>query len=96
MMYILNIMRLSDHRTQIYLPKNLYEQAKRRAQEEAISLSAVIRKALDRYLVAQEDWDTDSVSQLVGIVKDSGPSDLSLRVDEVLYGAKSHRKRRVR
>jgi metal-responsive CopG/Arc/MetJ family transcriptional regulator len=87
-------MALSDHRTQIYLPEDLYKRAKRRAQEESVSLSAVIRKALERYLVIQEDWETDSISQLVGLVKDSGPSDLSVQVDEVLYGVKKKRKRR--
>ena len=93
-MYIHDIMPLSDHRTQIYLPEDLYKQAKRRAHEESVSLSAVIRKALERYLVTQEDWETDSISQLVGLVKDSGPSDLSVRVDELLYGVKKKRKRR--
>ncbi len=87
-------MALSEHRTQIYLPKDLYEQAKRKAHDESISLSAVIRKALERYLTTQEDWETDSISQLVGLVKDSGPSDLSIQVDEVLYGVRKKRKRR--
>lgn len=69
-------------RTQISLPDRDHAAAKQRAAEMGISLSELIRRALSAQLNAQPRQRGD-LSHLFGIL-DSGHSDTSSRVDELV------------
>lgn len=72
------------HRTQIQLEKAQYERLKRRAAEEDISLSELIRRIVDRELGEQRGTDREKLREMRGIFADEGFS--ARDHDEVLYG----------
>lgn len=82
---------LSEKRTQVYFPVDLYRRIEKQAKKESRSSASLIREAVGKYLAeAQEkeiDWENDPFFKLVGIAK-SGMRDLSTNLDHYLYGAK--------
>jgi hypothetical protein len=51
-------MRLTDYRTMLYLPQDLYMRALQASKRQKKPLSVVIREALSRYLSHPEKGDT--------------------------------------
>jgi guanylate kinase len=80
-------------RTQVYLPRDIYEQLKQRADKEGITMAHQIREALMQYVIetAEEDEskyvisDDDPIWDLIGIVKNSGITDGSVNHDKYIY-----------
>ncbi len=85
-------------RTQVYLPRDVYDRLHRRAEEQGITMARQIREALEDYLAKiqielEEDEDNgilhadNPIFQMAGIGA-SGLGDLALNHDEYLYGKK--------
>jgi hypothetical protein len=79
-------------RTQVYLPRDIYEQLKQRANEEGITMAHQIREALLQYVVEQPEAEDapvlapdDPVWNLIGMCK-GGPEDGSVNHDKYIYG----------
>ena len=80
-------------RTQVYLPRDIYEQLKQRADKEGITMAHQIREALMQYVIetTEEDEskyvisDDDPIWDLIGIVKNSGITDGSVNHDKYIY-----------
>ncbi len=72
------------HRTQIQLETWQYEQLKRRAQEEDISLSELIRRIVGKELEDQVPFRKERLMELCGIIEDDEFSGRDH--DRVLYG----------
>ncbi len=83
-------MAVSEKRTQVYFPLNLYRKIERTARKESKSSAQIIREAVELYLEKKKekeiDWENDPFFKLVGIMK-SGAGDLSVNHDHYLYGA---------
>jgi len=79
-------------RTQVYLPRNIYEQLKNRADDEGITMATQIREAVAQYVVEAEEEerkpkviaDDDPIWDLIGCVK-SGITDGSVNHDKYIY-----------
>ena len=80
-------------RTQVYLPRDMYEQLKQRADEGGITMAHQIREAVALYVVETEEVedeskyaipDDDPIWDLIGIVK-SGITDGSVNHDKYIY-----------
>ncbi|MGH8194667.1 MAG: ribbon-helix-helix domain-containing protein [Woeseiaceae bacterium] len=71
-------------RTQISLPEEDYEAAKREAQRLGISLAELLRRSLRNVLPAD---DSKPWMRFAGMVE-SGDKSSSQRIDEVVYGRK--------
>ena len=78
-------------RTQLYLPRDIYEHLKDRADKEGSSMASQIREALAQYVVeeAVEDkapvfTEDDPIWDLVGMLK-SGITDGSYNHDKYIY-----------
>jgi predicted transcriptional regulator len=86
---------VSEKRTQVYFPKDLYRRLEKKAKIESKSSAAVIREAVERYLTEEReiDWENDPIFKLAGIME-SGAGDLSVNHDHYLYGAPKKRKAR--
>lgn len=83
-------MAVSEKRTQVYFPLELYRKVEKKARRESKSMASVVREAVEKYVAEEEkeiDWENDPFFKLVGIVK-SGVRDLSINHDHYLYGAK--------
>ena len=81
-------MAISEKRTQIYLPLQMFGALKKEARAEKKPIAQVIREAIQNYLeerrVRKIDWKNDPVTQGIGsIVADA---DLSVHHDKYLYG----------
>jgi len=78
---------VSDHRMQIYLPRDLYALAKQKATQEKISLAEIIRQSLEKNLVPMQKSKPknllESLASVTGIFKD-GPTDMSTNLDKYL------------
>lgn len=85
---------LSEKRTQVYFPKEVYRRIEEKAKKESKSSAAVIREAVERYLEEERDidWENDSIFKLAGL-GDSGLGDLSVNHDKYLYGGREPKKR---
>jgi predicted DNA-binding protein len=85
---------LSEKRTQVYFPKEVYRRIEEKAKKESKSSAAVIREAVERYLeeVRDIDWENDPIFKLAGL-GDSGLGDLSVNHDKYLYGGRERKKR---
>ncbi len=87
-------MSLTEKRTQVYFPQELYRRVERKAKESSKSNAAIIREAVAEYLEKKEkeiDWDNDPIWRLVGIME-SGVDDLSVNHDEYIYGKKARKR----
>ncbi len=84
-------MAVSEKRTQVYFPLELYKKVERRAKRESKSMASVVREAVAKYIEGEEekeiDWENDPFFKAVGFIK-SGVTDLSVNHDYYLYGAK--------
>lgn len=83
-------MRLTEKRTQIYLPAELHEQVQRYAKQRGLSIAAVIRLSLQHSLarahrLSHRTYDNDPVWKLIGAAQ-SKDGDLSSHHDYYLYG----------
>jgi len=79
-------------RTQVYLPRNIYNKLQARADRQGLTLAVQVRAALEGYLerVEAEDDDgilhaDDPIFQLIGAAA-SKEGDLSVNHDHYLYG----------
>ncbi len=82
-------------RTQIYLPRDLYDRLRRRGAREGIPMAEHIRKALRLYLdeqarVPEALADDDPLWSLVGVA--DGPTDGAENHDHYIYGAPKKRR----
>lgn len=78
-------------RTQVYLPRNIYEQLKQRGNSEGLTLAQQIREALAQYVTEKTQPEEghiltadDPIWQLIGIAK-GGPEDGSVNHDKYIY-----------
>jgi hypothetical protein len=71
-------------RTQISLPEEEYEAAKREAQRLGISLAELLRRSLRNVLPTDDSRPWMRYAGMVG----SGDKSSSQRIDEVIYGHK--------
>ena len=80
---------LSEKRTQVYFPKELYRRIEKKAKNESKSSAAVIREAVERYLEQEReiDWENDPIFKLAGLGA-SGLCNLAVNHDTYLYGGK--------
>lgn len=78
---------VSEKRTQVYFPKDVYQRIEKKAKKESKSSAAVIREAVLRYLEEERevDWESDPLFKAVGFIK-SGVTDMSINHDHYLYG----------
>lgn len=80
-------MPVSDHRTQIYLPNNLYTLVKQQANHQGISMAQVIREALQEKVVQKrkkkKNEDHNSIMQLAGTIKGE-PADFSKNISKYI------------
>ena len=89
-------MAVSEVRTQIYLPKQLYQRLKRLAERRKVSQAAIVRDALEAHLKQElpaSAWENDPIWNIVGAFA-SREGDLSVRHDDYLYGPISERAKR--
>ena len=81
-------------RTQVYLPRDIYDQLKQRADDEGITMAHQIREALTHYVVEaiEEAEDAskyaispdDPIWDMIGMCK-GGPEDGSVNHDKYIY-----------
>ncbi len=79
-------------RTQVYLPRDIYEQIKARAEREGITMADQIREALVEYVITSNEaksqapilTDDDPIWEMIGMIK-SGVSDGSVNHDKYIY-----------
>ena len=78
-------------RTQVYLPNDIYQQLKTRADDQGITMAVQIREALANYVVEKKAEKKghiltadDPIWNLIGMVK-SGISDGSVNHDKYIY-----------
>lgn len=81
---------VSQHRTQVYFPDNLYRAVKERAKKEDMSIAKIIRQAVEKEIGKEEranqkeqDKAWKKLFKLAGIGK-SGLHDLSVNHDKYL------------
>ena len=79
-------------RTQVYLPREMYDRLQKRAIRDELTLAVQIRTALEDYLERQEALDEpilradDPIFEMIGMFS-SKEGDLSVNHDHYLYGA---------
>jgi N-acetyl-beta-hexosaminidase len=85
-------MRENMVRTQVYLPRDIYERLQKRAEENDLTLAVQVREALVDYLERVESQDDDGILhaddpifQMIGMFS-SKEGDLSVNHDHYLYG----------
>lgn len=78
-------------RTQVYLPRDIYEQLKERADKEGSSMASQIREALAQYIVEMKEEDRasvftkdDPIWDMIGMAE-SGITDGSYNHDKYIY-----------
>jgi hypothetical protein len=76
-------------RTQIYLPKQLYENIKLRAKMADKPAAQVIREYIDKGMETQQrPAQKDGLMKLASLNITGGPNDLASNLDDYLYGDK--------
>lgn len=86
---------VSEKRTQVYFPNEVYRRIEKQAEEENKSSAQIIREAVEKFLNEKKvdiDWENDPIFQAVGILK-SEAGDLSENHDAYAYGGKRKRSR---
>jgi hypothetical protein len=88
-------MAVTERRTQIYLTEDQHEKVTRVARERGMSLAAVVREALDRYVAAgggrsAAPWAQDPALALLGSLElpplaGDGDADLVEAIDRSVY-----------
>jgi hypothetical protein len=79
------------HRTTVVLPARLKEKAVARAREQNISFGEFVRQAVEQQLSLRGKGESrnktsDPYLDKLVVFEDDGPADLSIRVDDFLYG----------
>src|SRR3990167_8085720 len=73
-------------RTTIMLPETLKLKFEKEAKKEKVSFGELVRRALEKYLLVQEDpWKNDSFFSSKTVFNDDGPTDMAERHDYYLY-----------
>mgnify|MGYP000243219106 CR=1 FL=1 len=75
-------------RTQVYIPRDIYEELKKRSKSTGITMAEQIRQALSEYLKREEGVvlkEDDPIWKIVGAAS-FGPDDASVNHDKYLYG----------
>ena len=75
-------------RTQVYIPRDVYDELKRRSKSIGLSMAEQIRQALREYLDREEGVvlrEDDPIWNIVGAIS-TGDGDLSSHHDKYLYG----------
>lgn len=81
---------VSEKRTQVYFPNDVYRKIERHAKAEAKSSAQIIREAVENFLKEKKrtvDWEEDPFLRAVGMFE-SDAGDLSEKHDMYLYGKK--------
>jgi len=79
-------------RTQVYLPRHIYQKLQKRADKQGLTLAVQVRAALEDYLERVEAEEEpilrpdDPLFQMIGMFA-SEEGDLSVNHDYYLYGA---------
>jgi hypothetical protein len=80
-------------RTQVYLPRRVYDQLQRRAERHGLTLALQIREALEGYLLRgdtpedkMEPVNLNNLFEITGKFGGSGLSDSSVNHDKYIYG----------
>ncbi len=80
-------------RTQVYLPRGIYDQLQRRAERHGLTLALQIREALEGYLVhgteteaKMEPLELGNLFEITGKFGGSGLKDSSVNHDKYIYG----------
>lgn len=84
---------VSEKRTQVYFPNEVYRKIEKQAREEDKSSARIIREAVEKYLAEKAgsiDWENDPLFQAVGILE-SEAGDLSENHDAYIYGKKKRK-----
>ena len=87
---------VSEKRTQVYFPKEVYRKIEKQAREEDKSSAQIIREAVEKFLDEKNrdvDWENDPIFQSVGILEGEA-GDLSENHDAYVYGGKKRSRRR--
>lgn len=87
---------VSEKRTQVYFPNEVYRKIEKHAREEDKSSAQVIREAVEKFLDEKNaaiDWQNDPLFQAVGILE-SKEGDLSENHDAYIYGEKKRSRRK--
>ncbi len=88
--------KVSEKRTQVYFPGELYRRIEKRADDENKSSAQVIREAVEKFLEEKDavvDWENDPLFRAIGILE-SETGDLSENHDTYIYHEKRRRRRR--
>ena len=75
-------------RTQVYIPRDIYEELKKRSESTGLAIAEQIRQALKEYLEHEEGVilrDNDPIWNIVGHIY-TKDGDLSIHHDKYLYG----------
>ena len=82
-------MKISEVKTQIYLPKALFGNLKKHAGRGKKSVAQVIREAIGAFLEENARppirWEDDPITRSIGIAK-GRDRDLSTHHDKYIYG----------
>lgn len=74
-----------SHRTQVFLPQELYLQAKDLAKKKSVSLGKLIRDSLQRTVKqASLSQDSYNIHNLKGALKGKAPNDLARNLNKYL------------
>ncbi len=75
-------------RTQVYLPRELYQEVKLVAEKESKKSAQVVRELLHEGLIRRKKKGTigESLLDLASVAVKGGPPDLSTNHDKYLYG----------
>ena len=91
----MNMKRIvSEKRTQVYFPLSVYKKIAKKAKRESKSSAAIIRLAVEKFLVAEnEGWENDSFLNAIGSISTKHVN-ASENHDQILYKQKRKRKQR--
>lgn len=86
--------KLSEARTQIYLPREQHQALQRVARARDTSMAQVVREAVDAYLahlsgpsaLDDEEFRSDPIWSLPDCARDFGRDDAATDHDTLLYG----------
>lgn len=84
-------MKISEHRTQVYMPNSLNRALNQAARQEGVSVAQVIRQAVERYLGIGRSPrfpQHDPIDDIIGSLPPDGIRDAARRHDDYIWGDK--------
>lgn len=80
--------QVSEKRTQIYLPDEMYKEVKKLAARRGVSMAQIIREALEEKMPQKKakrkrDKEWKELFKLAGMIKE-GPSDMSRNIGKYI------------